>query len=157
MPEKANAKRVQSVMSRDVVSVRTGATVHEAIRLMTENRISALRVVNQQYECVGIISATDLIDLARDLDEDLESFGDTEEGGNWLIGKLLDAFGHEAITSVMADSPATIRSDATLVRAAEIMLKERVHRLPVVNGSHELVGILSTMDILKAFANGTSG
>lgn len=154
MPGVANTKRVKDLMSRDVVSIRTGATVHEAIQLMTENRISALPVVNPANKCVGIISTTDLIDLARDVDEDLESFGEAAEGGNWLVGKLLDGFGHEDISSVMADTPTTIRPEVSLVRAARMMLQKHVHRLPVVDDSHQLIGIISTMDIMKAIANG---
>jgi CBS domain-containing protein len=157
MPATAMAKQVKDVMSRDVVTIDTEGTVHDALRLMAENHVSALPIVNRRSQCVGLVSTIDLVDLARGLDEVLESHSDASDGGNWLVGQLLDEFGHENITSVMADRPTTVPPTATLVRAAQMMLQAHVHRLPVVNGSKQLVGIISTMDIVEAFANGEPG
>jgi CBS domain-containing protein len=153
MSENRYAQRVKDVMSRDVVSIEMGTTVHEAIQLMAENRVSALPVVNRRCECVGILSTTDLIELAREMDEDLESHGDATEQSSWLVGKVLDGFGHQNVNSVMAKHLTTIRPEATLDGAAQLMLKEQVHRLPVVDDDRQLVGIISTMDLLEAFAN----
>jgi CBS domain-containing protein len=54
----------------------------------------------------------------------------------------------------MTSNVATTAPDAPLVDAAREMLRQHVHRLPVVDASGQLVGIISTMDVLKAFANG---
>ena len=64
-------KRVKDIMSRDTVTLNAEDTVHEALTLMGENRVSALPVVNAHDQCVGILSTSDLVDMTRDVDDDL--------------------------------------------------------------------------------------
>ena len=67
--------RVQDVMSRDVVSVGLNDTLHAALELIVENRVSALPVVNGRGQCVGMLSTSDLIDLTHELDDELQNIG----------------------------------------------------------------------------------
>ena len=48
----------------------------------------------------------------------------------------------------------TIEQEATVGTAAREMIRHQVHRLPVVDQQSRLIGIVSTMDILKAVAEG---
>ncbi|MCA9265158.1 MAG: CBS domain-containing protein [Planctomycetales bacterium] len=146
-------RRVKDVMSRDVVSIHCDATVHDALNLIVENRVSALPVVDSRDHCVGIISTTDLVDLTRDFDDDVHQLEDAEVSSQWLVEKLIHSVGDEAIQSVMTEAVATINAETTLTRAAREMLRNQVHHLPVVDDRNHLIGILSTMDILAEFAD----
>ena len=72
-------RRVKDVMSRDIVSLHAGATIHEALAMMTENRVSALPIVDSRNHCVGIFTTTDLLDLTRDVDYDAHQIDVVED------------------------------------------------------------------------------
>ncbi len=50
----------------------------------------------------------------------------------------------------MTKNPVTIGPDANVVEASELMKKERVHRLPVLDKDKKLIGVISEKDILYA-------
>ena len=146
-------RRVKDVMSRDVVSVHSGDSIHEALNLMVENRVSALPVVDGRNHCIGIISTTDLVDLTRDVDDDVNQMEELDPSSRrWLIDKLVNTMGTEKLDSYMTENVATVSSETLLARAAREMLRNRVHHLPVVDSQERLIGIISTMDILAVFA-----
>jgi CBS domain-containing protein len=147
--------RVRDMLTKAVVAVNTDDTVQEALRFMVENRVSALPVVNGNEVCVGILSATDLMGLTRDLNEDLSEMGSLEFTPQRLIDQMAEQdFGRRQVHELMTEVVETIGPEATLVEAARAMLRQQVHRLPVVNERQRLVGIISTTDVVAAFADG---
>ena len=55
----------------------------------------------------------------------------------------------------MSDSVVTVGLETSIQKAAQEMLRNHVHHLPVVDTEDRLIGIISTMDILAAFADAT--
>lgn len=149
------AKRVKDIMSRDVVTTSAADTVHEALTLMGENRVSAIPVVDGHDHCVGILSTSDLVDMTRDIDDDLYSLDLVDSTSRrFLLDKLAHSMGGESVQSFMSETVATVGAETTLADATREMLRNRVHHLPVVDGDNHLIGIISTMDVLAEFANG---
>ena len=91
--------------------------------------------------------------MTRDVDEELFSHSSDERPTSWLIGLLSDALGHKHVDAVMTEDVATTAESSSLVQASATMLKNHVHRLPVVASSGQLLGIVSTTDILKAMVD----
>ena len=151
-------RRVTNVMTRDVVSIKSGDSVHAALVLMVENRISALPVVDPQQCCVGMLSATDLVDLTRSLVEDLS---DPAQISRVLQQWLSDNPGEEVVgrevLELMTSDVVSVAPETRVVDAAAQMLQHKVHRLPVLDEQRQLMGIISTMDILTAFTEGDAG
>lgn len=54
--KKESQARAKDWMSSHVISMHADASVHEAIQIMVENRISALPIVDKNNRCVGIVS-----------------------------------------------------------------------------------------------------
>jgi CBS domain-containing protein len=147
--------RVKDIVSRDVVWVNANDTLEEALTLMVENQVSALPVVGAQDACIGILSATDLIGMAHDVNEDLSQMKASDFMRQWLVDRLAEQdFGRRRVAELMTDVVETVSPEATLVAAARAMLHHQVHRLPVVDGRKRLVGIISTSDIVAAFVDG---
>ncbi len=146
-------QRVRDVMSRDVVSVHSQETIHEALRLMVENRVSALPVVDRTNRCIGMVSSSDLVELTKDLEDEFESLEEDPTAELWLVKRLVNNTTHEVVDDLMSGDVASVRPEALLSKVATVMLRNRVHRLPVVDHDDRLVGIISTMDILAAFAD----
>ncbi len=147
--------RAKDVMSRDVVAVSPDDSLHEALELMVENRVAALPVVNGRDRCVGILSSSDLIDVMRELDDDLTSLETPDSASHqWLLDRLRRGIGDDKVCEHMTDRVASVGADSPLADAVREMLRNRVHRLPVTDSHDRLMGIISTMDILEVFADG---
>lgn len=86
--------------------------------------VTGLPVVGTDLTCVGVISRKDVA-----------------KSGSGLDGKVKD---------VMTTPAITISADKTVQEAAVNMLKAKVHRLPVVNESNQVVGIVTRTDIFTA-------
>jgi CBS domain-containing protein len=63
-------------------------------------------------------------------------------------------FGRRRVRELMTEVVETVVPETPLAAAARIMLRNQIHRLPVVNERRQLVGIISTTDILAAFVDG---
>jgi CBS-domain-containing membrane protein len=137
---------VKDVMTARVVAVLEDATFKEMAAQLRASRISALPVVDQLGRVIGVVSAADL--LPREAGDD---------GHPGLLDGLLHRREHEKAGGVTAaelmTSPAvTIGMDEPVTAAARLMRDRRVKRLPVVNDSRHLVGIVSRVDVLAVFA-----
>ena len=146
---------VREIMSRDVVALGASDTIHEALTLMGENRVSALPVVDTKNRCVGILSTSDLVDMTRDIDDDIYHLDLVDPSSRrFLLNKLAHSMGTESVQSFMSEAVATVTPETTLAHATREMLRNRVHHLPVVDLNEHLIGIISTMDVLSEFADG---
>jgi CBS domain-containing protein len=145
---------VKELMSSHVVALHSGANMHEALEMMVENRVSALPIVDQEDHCVGIITATDLVELTYDIDADLMEAQTVDPSSRRrLVEKLSAAVGQEPVASYASESVASIAESVTLREAARRMIREQIHHLPVVDSDDRLTGILSAMDIVAAVAD----
>jgi CBS domain-containing protein len=144
---------LKDVISSDVVYVSPQDTLREALAVMVENHVSALPVVDARQLCVGVISVTDLMGVAKDLSDELNAL--TEVGGldhEALVEQLEHAdLLTEPVQAWMSADPITIKIDSTIQHAAELMLRNRVHRLVVLDDQRHVAGVVSTMDLLAAF------
>lgn len=154
MSESVYTKRVKEFVSRDTVTLNADDTIHEALELMGENRVSALPVVDKQNRCIGILSASDLVDLTRETEQDLGELDFVDlSTKRFLVDKLAHSLGNEKVQSFMSESVVTVGMESLIGRAAQEMLRNQIHHLPVVDNDTRLIGIISTMDILGEFAD----
>lgn len=153
MSTQAQQRRVTDVMSRDIVSLHAGATIHEALTMMTENRVTALPILDKHDHCVGFFTTTDLLGVTWDVDNDVHQMGMVDPvSRRLLVDKLVKSLGDETVMSYMSEDVLTVSSEATLAIAARDMLRSQVHHLPVVDDKDRLVGIISTTDLLAEYA-----
>jgi CBS domain-containing protein len=128
---------VRDIMSVDVVKVTPDTPLMEARKLFEKYRIRHAPVVLND-RLLGIISLTDVMRL---------SFGDTygtdEEDVDKAMADLLQ------VAQIMNYRPVTVHPDDTVKAVAELLSKAEFHALPVVEDNN-LVGIITTTDILKA-------
>ena len=117
------------IASRDPVEIVTcpaGATVRQAVQLLSEKRIGALPVL-QGGQLAGIFSERDLV-------------------------RLISSYGPEALDrtldEVMTKSPVTCESNTAVMGALSQMTQKRIRHLPVVDGGR-LVGFVSIGDLVK--------
>lgn len=147
-------RRVKDVMSKHVVTICAKDTVHDALECMMENKVSTLPVVDQLGHCVGILSTSDFVDVSHELDDGLNDIEhESEFWWSLYVRKLSQKVGQHNVMELMTEDVIATGPDALLVQAAETMLRERIHRLPVLDDTQRLLGILSTTDVLRAFVD----
>jgi len=139
------------VMTRNVLSVRPEATIAEAIRLMLDNRISGLPVLDETGRLVGILTEGDLLRRGET--------GTERHRPRWLEilmgpGRLAEEYVRthgRRIAEVMTRDPVGVSPDTPLEEIVALMERHRIKRVPVLDGDVP-VGILSRADLLRGLA-----
>jgi len=130
---------IEKAMSNNVVTIAPSSALVEAVRVMKENKIKHLPVVDSSGSVVGVV--TD-----RDLKEASASDATTLE-----VHELLYLLNKVKIESIMSKSVVSIQQGSPLKQAAQIMVDKGIGCLPILDGN-KLSGIITRSDILRFFA-----
>lgn len=140
--------KASDVMSRKVVVVMGEASLEEAARLMVENRVSGLPVVDDRGRVKGIITEGDLM---------RRSETDTAHHPGWFAALLAAGrTAHDYVRSharkvdeLIGGDVISVAPDASLEEIVAIMESRRVKRVPVIENGR-MVGIVARADLVKA-------
>ena len=146
---------VHSVMQRHPVSVLDTDTIQDAVDRMSESRVSAMPVVDENRTLLGILSVNDMLRLVQETEQTLEEASLMYEASYYVTGLIRDKLGDNKTTSAMSASPVSARQDESLQCVAKRMLQHQVHHIPVVNSDNKLVGIISSIDFVRLATDGT--
>ncbi|MEX2460911.1 MAG: CBS domain-containing protein [Paenibacillaceae bacterium] len=116
-------KTIKEIMSKDCVTVTLQDNVYEIAVKMKEHDIGFIPVVDGK-KLIGVVTDRDLV---------VRGYAEKREGSS-------------AVKDVISQSVTTIPSSTTVDDAAQIMAKDKVRRLPVVDNG-ELVGIIAIGDL----------
>jgi IMP dehydrogenase len=116
-------KRSESGMIIDPITLRVNATIGEALRLMKENKIGGIPIVDEAGKLVGILT-----------NRDLRFEKDTKR----------------LVSEVMTSQNLIIAPEGTdLKKAEKILQQNKIEKLPVVNKAGKLAGLITYRDILQ--------
>jgi CBS domain-containing protein len=117
------------------------------VRLIEENRVSAIPIVDQLGVPVGVVSESDL--LLKERRQELDSGRDLVHP---IRRRHERAKADALVASELMTSPAiTIESGAGLSEAARRMQERNLRRLVVVDERGRIAGIVSRSDLLQVF------
>jgi CBS domain-containing protein len=144
--------RARQIMTRSVITVSPETTVFEAANIMLRRQISGLPVVDAAEKLVGIVSEGDFIRRSE--------IGTQRRRSRLLKlilgpGQAATDFVHEhgcKIAEIMTPEPVTIAEDTPLEEVVALMEKNKLKRLPVMQGDR-VVGIVSRANLLRAVAS----
>ncbi|MCP4536679.1 MAG: CBS domain-containing protein [Chloroflexi bacterium] len=129
---------VKDRMTPNPVTITTHTSFPEAYRLMRENKIRHLPVLDEDEKLVGIVTRTDLLHAAP---SSATTFSVFEV--NYLLANL-------HVSEVMKSPPITVPEDIPLEEAAKVMVKKKIGCLPVMNNG-TLVGLITETDVFETF------
>jgi CBS domain-containing protein len=143
--------KVRDVMTTRVVTVRENATFKDMAALLTEYRVSAFPVLDEEGKVIGVVSEADLLSKEA-------LVADMGSQAPWL-GRIAGSPYHDefakaaAITAadLMTKPPVVVTPDEPVTSAARLMYHGRVKRLPVVGEKGQLIGIVSRADVLSVY------
>jgi CBS domain-containing protein len=148
---------VRDIMETEVPTVTVADSVETVLRVLRDNELPGVPVVNEGGRCVGIITEADLV--LTDEDEDFhmphyfQLFGGVvflESISHWEE-RVRKAFAATA-EDMMTANPVTIEPTASVREAARVIARKKHNRLPVVEHGR-LVGVVTRVDVLDALTN----
>ena len=122
--EVAIVKRAENGMIYDPITIPLGSTVAQALDIMAEYHIGGIPVVDDDRHLVGIVTNRDLR-FERRLDR--------------LVDEIMSK-----------DNLVTTHQQTDLTAAADILQKNKIEKLPVVDKDNHLIGLITYKDITKA-------
>ena len=123
----ASRLHISSVMVKDVFTVPKTMQLEDVAKLMLDNGIGSVPVMDDDEKMVGIVSKADFVTLATGI-----------------------AFDKIAVKEVMSKELVTVSPTERIVHARRQMIENHVGRVPVVDDG-ELVGMITSKDLMRAF------
>ena len=115
-------KRAESGMIYDPITITKDQTVGDALQLMSENKIGGIPVIDADNMLIGIVTNRDLR-FQRDMSRKIED--------------------------VMTKDNIITTHSTELEKASEILLSNKIEKLPVVDDNGKLIGLITYKDITK--------
>lgn len=131
-----NESSASDIMSPNVETLPSFATLLEAHRIMGVKRIRSLPVVDSN-KLVGIITKTDL------LSADPSAFASKNHQD--VSRRIVST----PIRYIMTSKPITIQAGTSISEIAQLMLDYKVHSLPVMSEDNQLIGIVTESDLFR--------
>lgn len=116
---------VKDLMSKDLVLADTNDTVFDVVKLMRHHNIGAVPVVAHGDQVLGMVTDRDIVlNMAKEEFDPYKTFA----------------------SSIMSDKVYSVKPDAEVHFALDLMKKQQIRRLPVIE-NERLIGMLSIGDI----------
>lgn len=134
----ARHRKIEQIMTQEVVTITPENTLYEAARIMGEKHIGSLIVMKYDTP-VGIITERDLLRevVAREIG--LEK--------DWLVGGV--TIKEEKVEEIMSYPLTTISLTSSIKEAAQMMIEKKIRRL-AVRESGKVVGIITASDLIRS-------
>jgi CBS domain-containing protein len=143
--------QVCGAMTRTVVTANPQTTFHELVDLLIRHGVSGLPIVDATNHPIGIVTEADLVAKA--------AFGTTQHrvlelltGRTPVLPGRWEAKAEALTADALMTSPVqTVQSTDPVSTAAARMAATGLKRLPVVDDTGRLIGIISRSDVLRLF------
>ena len=122
--------QVDRIMNRDVAALEPKSSLLEAGKLMREDDVGCIIVVNEKRKPIGILTDRDLV----------------------IRGVATgEVPGEASVDSAMTPHPFTVKTGEPIMLVARKMADKGVRRVPVVDDGGAVVGLVSVDDLLTVF------
>jgi CBS domain-containing protein len=151
--------RARDIMTANIVSVAETATVRELVALLQDHQISGVPVVNARGKITGVVSVSDVAAASGEVTAIAPEVASPEFYVHGWEDKInpdeLRQLRVEdeglLVKDIMTARVYTVAADAPITEVARTMVDGHVHRL-LVGDRDKLVGIVSTLDLLRSIA-----
>lgn len=149
------------VMQVDVVTVRDEEPLLNVFRVLVEENISGVPVLDARDDLVGVVSSRDLVRCASEerdeAREDLHYYAcdsSFQEDREWLsdIADFEDRLSRRSVAEVMTTDVISVSADTPIADVAALLLKHRIHRVLVTDDENDegpLIGLVSAFDLIR--------
>lgn len=143
--------KAKDIMTKKVITVYPETEIMQAAKLLLDNHINGLPVVDKEGRVQGMICQSDLIAQQKKIP--IPSFflllgGVIPMPSQQNIDKEVQKMAAIKVREAMTPDPLTVSPEASLEDIATLMVKSQIHTLPVLD-QDKLVGIIGKEDILR--------
>lgn len=141
--------KAKDVMTKKVYAVRSDDLVSKAVNLICKHNIAGLPIVDEGNKVVGVVSEKDLLSKMYpgydEFQRDPVGAMDFEkmELNYYDVSKL-------KVKEVMSSPPITATPDTPVLKIGSMMILNKIRRIPIVDESGKLLGIVSQGDIHRS-------
>lgn len=144
--------KAKDIMNKNVITVKAQDKVEDLVKILLDNKISGVPVVDEENKVVGIVSEGDLIYPEKSLH--LPAFIPVLDGIVFLqsfkkLEKEIKKMTAYKIEDVMVKKVVTVEEDMEIEEIVNVLLDKKINRVPVVNEENKLVGIITRSNILR--------
>lgn len=141
--------KVREIMQEKVVSVKPQDNALEALRQLFKMKISGLPVVDEQGKLQGMFTEKEVLSYV--LPSYIEKVGSfVYEENPKATRKKFSELSAITVSQVMRKEVITVGEETTLSEAARIMLTKKSRRLPVIDKSGRVIGIVARCDVVES-------
>ena len=134
--------KVRKLISRQPVTVALGCSVQEAARVMTENSVSSLIIVDPQAHWPD----SERVQVAEQQTQVMVGIITDRDFRTRVVAEGLAP--DTPVSQVMSPNPITMQADDSVFEAMLCMLRQNIHHLPVVQRRRP-IGVINLSDIIK--------
>ncbi|MBF0411190.1 MAG: CBS domain-containing protein [Desulfamplus sp.] len=146
-----NSVKAEHVMTTPVITVEEKTSILDAAKLMAENNISGIPVLDsKQYVC-GVISEKDF------LKKIIRKDGKINSSFMSLIAQCLEVSGCLtsdirllSVNDIMSSPPVTVQKSISIMDVSAIFELHKINRVPVLDSNSKLIGIIARSDLVHA-------
>jgi CBS domain-containing protein len=144
-------KTAADIMTSNIITVTTETSVQELAKILSDNNISGVPVVDDAGNLLGVVTENDLIDQSKKLHIPtvvtiLDSVFYLENPNR--MEKEMKKMAGATVLDIYSSEPVSVNAETTLDDIATIMAEKNIHTLPVVRNS-KLIGVIGKKDIIK--------
>ncbi len=133
---------VKKWMSKRLITIHQDDSMQKAIGLMKDHHIRMLPVINKE-KLMGVVTDRDLRSASASQATTLDMYELA-----YLISRI-------KVKQVMSKNPITVPMDYTVEETAEVLLKNRINGVPVVDLMGKAIGVITQTDILRVLISFT--
>jgi CBS domain-containing protein len=143
--------KVADMMTRDMTAVSETAPLRDVAKMLSRRRLGGVPVVDEEQHVVGYISVKDIIESV--LPGQLSSTTNVIFVRNWAqTSARLSQAGEQLVRDFMSREPVCVSEEDTMVKIAELMVRDRKKVLPVLRDK-KLIGVVTRADLCRALMN----
>ncbi|MGR0481019.1 MAG: CBS domain-containing protein [Candidatus Electronema sp. V4] len=149
--------QAKDLMSANVIAVTLDTEIRELAKVLAANRISGAPVLDGAGRVIGVVTESDLIFQNKKVHIPtafaiLDSFIFLEDPEK-MEQELMKMAGTK-VADICTVNPVTVREDTPVEEIATLMAEKKVHTLPVLDRSGQLVGVIGKADLIRMIAEG---
>ena len=120
--------KINECMCKDVCFVKPDCNVYDAARIMNENHIGCIPICDDEKQIIGVITDRDIVLRTVACDKNAKT---------------------TPVSEIMTTNVYTCECNQDIQEAEGLMAKNQIRRIPIVDSSSKMVGILTTGDLIN--------
>lgn len=145
------------VMTTPAISVKPDTSLSDAIKILTDNSISGVPVVDDDDKVVGILSEADFVRytqqiIGQPLHPPYEWMAPNQEVASVAVGQhgieIVELVTKTTVEKLMSRDALTVKETTDIKEIVQLMAGNNINRVPVVDEAEKLVGIVTRADVI---------